>query len=67
MSEQKAASPCLTLPITLHVKLEHQQHQGGSQDSSHEQVSTEETRDLLQPATYEWNCNLIAIYVTNTR
>ena len=49
MSAQEAASPSprLTLPIPLHVQLEHQQHQGHSQDSGHEQVTAEETRNAI--------------------
>ena len=47
MSAQEAASPRLTLPIPLHVQLEHQQHQGHSQDSGHEQVTAEETRNAI--------------------
>ena len=47
MSAQEAASPRLTLPIPLHVQLEHQQHEGHSQDSGHEQVTAEETRNAI--------------------
>ena len=49
MSAQEAASPSprLTLPIPLHVQLEHQQHEGHSQDSGHEQVTAEETRNAI--------------------
>ena len=49
MSAQEAASPSprLTLPIPLHVQLEHKQHEGHSQDSGHEQVTAEETRNAI--------------------